>query len=379
MADDFSISDLLRMLHVERQNTTIRMAEESERLCRRHRCEEAIVAAKNAVRIAGHKSGLQGIALLYLSAARFSTGMPDEREQSIRDCTHAIRVLSIHTHNRAVAQIARAKFEIESDGPQNKVSAMEHLNDAAKTLQTLITDSYEHQRFNETKLYQDLLGFVDDKTEKLHSSLTEIDLADYAPSTRPIPASSVSVEPPMVKPVQPQEVPLQQIASQPQYERIKGKLPIPTQLLWPTPAPTKVELFPVGNGARLDYIDASRLSVDGQPFSLEPVYPVSGHEKAVRILAGKQYLAYQVEGNPNQRVLVRSQDRPDQMRQLVVVADPVEPRVWIDDAESDPLFTNIHILGIRRSWSTEGDSNVEPHIIGVVEAIMTAVQPTQIP
>ncbi len=374
MPDKFSIPDLLSLLQVDRQNAAIRMAVESERLCRRQRYEDSITVANNAVLIAGHKSELQGVALLYLSTARFATAMPDERQKSIRDCTRAIRALAVHSHNRAIAQIVRAKFELESDGMHNKVSAMKHLNDATKTLQALIADSYEHQRLNETKLYQDLLVFVKDKTEQLHSSLTEIELSDRTLPTQPIPASSIPVEQPVVKPTQPQEVPPQQTASWSQREKIQGKLPVPTRLLWPTPAPTKVELFPIGNGARLDYIDASRLSIDGQPFSLEPVYPVSSHDKAVRLFAGQQYLAYHIDGSPNQRVLVRSQDRPDQVRQFVVVSDPTEPRVWIDDAESDPLFSNIHILGINRSWSTEDAPEVKPHIIGIVEALMTAVK-----
>jgi hypothetical protein len=370
--EEFSIPDLLSLLQVDNRNAAIKMAMESERLCRRHRYEEAITAAQNAVHISGHKSELQGIALLYLSAARFLTAMPDECEKSIRDCTRAIRVLSTHTHNRAIAQIVRAKYEIESDGTRNKVSAVEHLDIAAKMLQGLITDSHEYQRGDRAKLYQDLLEFVESKAGQLHSSLTEIDLADRMPSTQQTPSTSVSdKQEEVIEPIQSQEIPSPQAASQSQQDKIESKLPIPTRLLWPTPSPTRVELFPPGIGTALDYIDASRLSVDGQPYFLEPIAPVSDSEKSVRLYAGKQYLAYQVEGSPNQRVLVRNQDRPDQRQQFVVVADPVESRVWIDNAESDPLFTNIHILGIRRTWSEKPDIEVEPHIIGVVEAIMT--------
>jgi hypothetical protein len=369
---EFSIPDLLSLLQVDHQNAAIRMAVESARLCRRHRYEEAIATANNAATVAGHKAELRGIALLYLSAARFATTMPDEQEKSARDCTRAIRAFSIHAHNRAIAQIVRAKFELETDGKENQVSALKHLNAAAKTLQALITDSREHQRTAKAALYQNLLHFVDNRTERLYVSLSELETIERAIYTRPIPASPVPPKQPVIKQIQQIEVPPQQIANQSQYERLQSKLPMPTRLLWPTPSPTKVELLPMSDDAGLDYIDASGLSIDGQTFSLAPI---SGHGNAVRLYAGKQYLAYQVEGDPDQRVLVRSQDQPDQVRQFVVVADPAESRLWIDDAESNPPFTSIHILGINRSWSTDNNVDMKPHIIGVVEAIMTAVQP----
>lgn len=374
MPDELSIPDLLSLLQVDRTNSAIKLAIESERLCRRHRYEEAIAAAKNAVYMAGHKSGLQGVALLYLSTARFASAMPDECHKAIRDSARAIRALSVYTHNRAIAQIIRAKFETESDDMQ--VSAIEHLSAVANTLQALIADSWEYQRPKEAELYHYLLSFVEAKIGRLHFSLTAI---DRAPSARPAQAASEPIEQSSTGPTQLHEIPQQVTTGRSQHDRIQGKLPIPTRLLWPIPEPTSVELFPIGNGARLDYIDASRLSVDGQPFSLEPVSPVSGHDEVVRLHAGKQYLAYQVEGNPDQRVLVRNQNRPDQLRQLVVVADPAEARVWIDDAESEPPYTHIHIWGLDRSWNTENHDQVKPHIIGVVEAIMTAIEPDQTP
>jgi hypothetical protein len=371
--EEFSIPDLLSLLQIDLENAAIRMALESDLRCRRHRYTEAISAAKNAVQIAGHKSDLQGIALLYLSAARFATTMPDERKKSVRDCTRAIRALSVHAHNRAIAQIIRAKFESQSSIPEDKVDAIEHFDTVARALQNLVTDAYEHQRLGETRLYRDLFHFVETEIERLHSSLAALDVEYHVPHTRAA-SSSTSADQPSIESTHPYDVPQPIVPAETQREKIQDKLPIPTRLLWPAPEPAKVELFSPSSDSQLDYIDASQLSLGGLPYLLEPISPTSSQEKPVRLYAGKQYLSYQVEDNPKQRILVRSQNSRDQAKQLVVVADPAQARAWVTDAESEPPYTYVHVLGLDRTWSIDDHDQVELHIIGVVEAIMIPVE-----
>jgi hypothetical protein len=366
MSANLSNLDLLGKLQVNDQNAVVKMARESGKKNRRHHYEEAIEIARNAVHSAGSDPELQSIARLYLSAALYKSRLPDGYQESIRESTRAIRDFSLHTHNRVIAQIMRAKFQSKSDEPENKLKAMEGFSEASQTLHKLIKDAYEHHHSKEMASYDELVDFVDNQLSQLHSVLTTTSGNTHTHAMRP---ARIEPEEPVSGQRRANASPQTTIESQ--YGKIRDKLPILTRLLWPSSEPAKVELLSAGDGARLDYIDVSRISLDGEPFSLEPVVPVSGSEGVVRLQVGKQYFAYPVEGKPDQRVLIRRQKLPDQERQLVVAADPVEARVWIDDAESKAPYHHIHILGQDRTWDLDDVDQAEPYIIGIVEAIMT--------
>ncbi|MBP7686605.1 MAG: hypothetical protein KA765_01795 [Thermoflexales bacterium] len=373
MDDNLSILNLLNRLkkdlpkmasdQIDQMEKALDLAVDAMWLSRRHHHAEAIRAAEKAVYLARHKAEIHGIALLYLGAVRFETEKNEQRQMAFQDCTHAIRELALYPHNRALAEAVCAQTALGLNQARSIVTALDYLGKAANTLKQLGKEALERGKKLETEGYENLRAEVLSLVEQLNESLITIkseSIGSVISDSRPVSQASASTpEPPKTTGLGGQRI----------------KLTIPTQLVWPVPESTKIEILPVFGDAKIDFVDAFQLSLNGKLYRVESANP-KDDSGSVRIQVGQQYAAYETQVQPRRRVLVRCQDWLEQSLQQIVVADDIQHKVWIDDAESNAPYTLIHVIGADRSWSTTGSSahtEPSPRIIGIVEAILTPV------
>jgi hypothetical protein len=145
------------------------------------------------------------------------------------------------------------------------------------------------------------------------------------------------------------------------------------RLVWPPKEPPLVIDAPPGmTGLMPDFLGIRQLSVQNRVYDVRPLV---GNEP-VQLRPRQNYWIAPLEGAEHgELALVREQVRPDQATQFVVVSEPTARRVWIDKAEATDNFTHIHVIGAERDWvirdlSPEHLDMSEPHIIGIVEAIL---------
>jgi hypothetical protein len=384
MADKLSLPNLLSLLQFDSQDDDIirNLCEMAEELRRCRRYDEAIETAENAVHLAhimpNSNYSLRGVTLLYLAAARLSSGLHDQHLQAIRDSDRAITSFSREPHNRAVAEIMRAQAELyqKEDDSEHRRHALIHLQRAVQTLLELSTDWRVPSDLKQDEA--ELLSAVYHRISEL------VALHNKAPETTVVPGQS------------------NQPATEPSSAPIK--LAIPTQLVWPVsdsiglglvPAyglfgtdPNRDSFEPGKTG--LDYIQVSRISINGRPYAIHPIHSPSGGHSGLCLRLGQQYLTFRIQGNaeetshPDEYILVRRQDLPDPTGQQVVLTDPLHKRVWIASELVPP-----RIFGgagdeqaksqDKRVWKVMDSSEDYPYsaeevrVIGVIEAILTPI------
>lgn len=370
MPDYLSISNLLGLLQIDHNNDAIKLAFEAERLRRRHFYAEAIKAAEAAAQMAHRDYGLLGVTLLYLSNARVALHVPDEGQQAIRDCDRAIRSLGQTPFNQAIAHVIRSQIESQLETSDCQ-SGLVYLERAKKILQRSMNDELEHNHREQYQKFKNLHDSVSNQIAELSSRLAKVEPRTIAAqhgtliqSARRIPSASEHSAP-----------------TPPQGTLPPINLPILTRVVWPVPElAAGFELVPHANRLAPDYFEVNHLSIDEQLYRIEPVAPVTVNTDKFRVHTKQPYLIVPLlDASHGQFAIVRRTNRPDQPRQYVIVDDRSKRGAWVDEAESDDSYTHIHIIGDGRKWIIQEDAELdpislgEPHIIGIVEAILVRV------
>jgi hypothetical protein len=136
-----------------------------------------------------------------------------------------------------------------------------------------------------------------------------------------------------------------------------------TQLIWPEPEPIGWQLAPFvtiagpepkPTGPALDYIEITQVTIQGQPYAIEPLY---SDRRSLRLQTGQSYIPLQVvtDGGPYY-ALVRRQDHIDAAEQFAVMRG--KDRVW-----------TAHLPEDTSEAVTYTDRDIR--IIGVIEAVLT--------
>jgi hypothetical protein len=374
MSEHLSIANLLSLLEIDRQDDALRLCAEADSLRRRRRYAAAIEVAERAAHMTRNHYDRLGVALLYLSSIRASAHQAGQAEQAQRDSERAVRALSTQPHNHVIAQMIRGQIELEIDADANREAALDEFGAAHHSLQELILDSREHNRTQHTALYRSLEKSLTVQIEHLSAALAEVEPIEVAPKqtsadqSTPVPAFADQATIP-TRPGQATPPPI--------------KLAVPTKLIWPSTELPSIEVVATVGGAPLDSMGISELSIGGRAYKVHPIVPVSSSSGSLRLQHGQQYVTLQIEGANDQRVLIRRQERPDQRRQFIVVADSSKHQAWIDDAESIMPFKVVHIIGAEREWNIRDGSDTslinenELRIIGIVEAILTPAESTE--
>lgn len=374
MPEQLSIANLLSLLEIDRQDDALQLCAEADSLCRRRRYDAAIEVAERAAHLARNHYERLGVALLYLSSIRASAHQAGQAEQAQRDCERAVRALSTQPHNYVIAQMIRGQIELEIDESANREAALDEFGMAHFSLQKLILDSREHNRAQHTALYRSLEKSLTARIEHLSTALADVEPIEVAPKqpsadqSTPVPAFADQATIP-TRPGQATPPPI--------------KLAVPTKLIWPSTELPSIEVVAAIGGATFDFIEVNQLSIEGRDYKVQPIVPVSSGSASLRLQHGQQYMTLQIDGANDQRVLIRRQDRPDQRRQFIVVADSSQHQAWIDDAESTVPFKVVHIIGAEREWNIRNGSDTSPinenelRIIGIVEAILTPAESTE--
>jgi tetratricopeptide (TPR) repeat protein len=348
MSMSLSISNLLSLLHVDRQDEVIKLCLDAESLRRRRHYPQAAAAVQKAIAAANRNFALLGIALLYSSWIRLAQRSPQTEQQARRECNRAIRNLSLDAHNQIVARLVGAQLELEIGQIDE---ALTHFYQAGKILQKLQLDARERGQSELLKEYSELDKAVTAQIEAISQAATEV--------------------PPVAIP--------EKTAAEP----ARIQLDIPTRLVWPEANPIGLEFASISGGIAPEYIEISQLPINGRTFAVQPIGAFADDANALRVQRGQKYLALQVEGRSDQYVLVRRQDRPDQDQQLVAVVNQAQRGAWVDESHSEQPYDHVHIIGAEREWTINDGSEstsyaeAELHIIGVVEALLSAVEAEQ--
>jgi tetratricopeptide (TPR) repeat protein len=368
MSEQLAIANLLSLLQIDPHDNALQLCRDADSLRRRRRYAEAIDLAKQAVRMSRQNYAEMGVALLYLGSIRASAHRSADDTQAVRDCERAVRTLSIHPHNRVIAQIIRGQIELEIDEAR-QAAALVNFDQAYQSLEKLILTTREYNQKKYLPTYRSLETALMNRIGQLSTALgvvAPIEVADKEAIDQSTPLP-IEIDQPTVqtRPGQATPAPI--------------RLPVPTKLIWPISEPASIEMVTPIGGALLDAIEINELEIEGRHYKVNPIVPVSGSGGSLRLQHGMRYVTFQIDGANDQRVLVRSQNRLDQKRQFVVVTDPSQRAAWIDDAESTAPFKAVHIIGAERKWNLRDGSELTPlpenelRIIGVVEAILTPV------
>jgi hypothetical protein len=372
MSEQLSIANLLSLLQIDPHDTALQLCRDADSLRRRRRYTEAIELAERAVHMSRQNYARMGVALVYLSCIRASAHQPDEDTQAVRDCERAIRTLSIHPHNRVMAQIIRGQIELEIDEAR-QADALASFDEAYQSLEKLILTTREYHQQKYLLIYRNLQTALSAQIGQLSVTIGAVKPIEVAPEetgdqSTPLP---VETDQPTIqtRPGQATPAPI--------------RLPIPTKLIWPFTDPASIEMVTPIGGALLDAIEINELEIEGRHYKVNPIGPTPHGSGSLRLQHGQQYVTLKVDGPNDQHVLIRRQNRLDQKRQFIVVADSSQREVWIDDAESTAPFTRVHIIGAERAWTLRDGSDMTPipedelQIIGVVEAILTLMEADQ--
>lgn len=373
MSEHLSIANLLSLLQFDPQDNALQLCREADSLRRRRRYTEAIELAERGVQMSRSSYVRLGVALLFLSSIRASAHRPNDGQLAIRDCERAIRALSIHPHNHAIALVLLGQIQLEIDEEANQADALASFDQARQALDELILTTREYHQQKYLQIYRNLQAALTTRIGQLSAALAAVEPIKVWPK------EAVDQATPLPTLVEQATIPTRPGQATP----IPIRLPIPTKLIWPTTEQASLEVVAVMSGVPLDSVEISQLSIEGHDYKINPIKPTPTGSQSLRLQHGQQYVTMQVDSKVDQRVLIRRQDRPDQKRQFIVVADLSRQQAWIDDAESTVPFKVIHIIGAERRWNLRDGSDPTPlpedelRIIGVVEAILTLTEPTE--
>jgi hypothetical protein len=330
---------------------------------------QAIGAAERALETARDNYELIGITLLYSSAARSGTHLPNHQFLAVRDCDRAIRLLSLIPFNQAIANVIRAQLELlhHKDAEQRDAhrSALVYFDRADMILRRLIKDEHEHNRHANLDRYNELRAEIAKQIAEISRSIAAV-----TPIVIP-PKIGVPTPPPPTTPPPAPARPTPAPAARPMI-----RLPIPTRLLWPVPQPAvNLELRPNTSGVVPD-VQITQLLINQQPYRIDPLDIVAVPPGPYHLRAHTPYTVMPLfDTTQGQAVLVRQQPCLDRDRQLVAIYDPSTRSAYVDEAESTAPYTHIHVIGISRDWVEDGTINPiilgNPQIIGIVEALLT--------
>jgi hypothetical protein len=369
VADQLSISSMLKLLQVipksDEQNNILKLCREAEILRRRRNPQKALDVIESAVQLAHNAFDhtLEGTTLLYASQIRVSAHLPDEEQHAIYDCDRAIRLLSLEPHNRIVARIIRAQIELQISHADCQQVALNQFIKASQELRRLATDAREHNDPEQSDHYTNLYDAVEMEVRHLSDSLVR--------------AFPVRGDLPTQGTTWPQST-KSSLSSQFFQEMEFPIKVIPMQQIWPMSQLVGSEFVPMIGGAALDYIEVSRISIQGKLYALKPTTP--SFAGALRLHAGQTYFTLPLAGNTDQKVLIRQRDRPDRAQQMIVVADQSNQQVWLDESESSAPYTHVHIIGLEREWDIKDEPQTTSynqgmlHFIGIVEAVLTPIE-----
>jgi hypothetical protein len=386
MADELSLPNLLSLLQVEPQNSVVQqLCDEAETLRRRRFYDSAIAKAENAEQLArGEDYNQQGVALLYLSLARWSSGLQDQQDRAALDCDRAITSFALEPHNRAVAAIMRAQIELIANGndPDRKIRALRYYQRAAHLLDELKTD---------WRVPNHLIQVESDLLTAVNTKIAELATLNDSPKTliQSAPYEQQRVETPPTSAASTLETP-------------SINLPVPTYLVWPTldspglqmrvtaVSMPEVSLDQSGfvDKMKLEGLQINQISINGEQYIVCPIISPPNPCNPVWLRVGCRYFAFRMQDDQTNRyVLVRLQNQSDQVDQKVAVTAPAQKRVWIDKESNLP-----RILGSEDVSQAEDKQGREFHIadgsegppfrrediriIGVAEAVL---QPSKSP
>ena len=353
MTERLTYERLLQLLQVDRSHEAMKLCQPVVGLCRRQRFPEAIQQANSAILLARTNYSVIGAALLYLSYAQWSLGKEHTFKLALRDCDRAVRLLSLHRPNRAIANIFRAKLELESeaylldhqsgDDWRGRPQALAYLQRADSLLIEQIKYEREHNR--PIRLYSVLEALVCQKMEEVKDSLRcDIVWDDHAMADCD--------------------------------ESTGERLALPADLVWPAPnQPLKIETRP----AVVEGVEVNQIFVDSIPHRVEVQTPTTLQPGSIRWRP--HYQVWPLLENQHHRLaLIRRQVRPDSIRQLVAFYDNATGKAWVDWAQSNEPYSKIHIIGLKREWRINDSANSnptilgDPYMLGVVEAFLIPEQ-----
>ncbi|HET7375967.1 MAG TPA: hypothetical protein VFK30_04620, partial [Anaerolineae bacterium] len=262
---------------------------------------------------------------------------------------------------------------LEIDEEANQADALASFDRARQALDELILTTREYHQQKYLQIYRNLQAALTTRLGQLSAALAVVEPITVGPK------EAVDQATPLPTLVEQATIPTRPGQATP----IPIRLPIPTKLIWPATEQASLEVVAVMSGVPLDSVEISQLSIEGHDYKINPIKPTPTGSQSLRLQHGQQYVTMQVDSTVDQRVLIRRQDRPDQKRQFIVVADLSRQQAWIDDAESTLPFKIVHIIGAERRWNLRDGSDPTPlpedelRIIGVVEAILTLTEPTE--
>ena len=350
MTDPLSISNLLSLLQVDPQNRAIKLCIEGESLCRRRAYARAAEVVEHALQMAGSDLGRCEVTLLYRACVRFCAQPAAPDQPLLLHSERAIRSLSLEPHNHLIAQLVHARLAYEL-GEGN--TALNQYYRATDSLRRLIDTSIQQNNRSQLAFYQDTLDQVTGTIDRLVEALAQVP-QPTTPQPAPKPVQPEPVAP--VEPAQPQPEPQ---PTRPTPSPLPG-LDVPIRLVWPTPDPIGVELMPTIEGDAPDYVEVSRLALNGQPYAIQPVEATAQQAGAIQIQHGQQYMAYALADDGGRYALVRRQPKSDQAQQTIAVTDPSEQRAWIDLSESTAPFPSVRIIGVVEAILTPIAADATP-------------------
>ena len=361
MPNVISVPNLLSLLEIDYSDTAARLCIEAEGLRRKFSYEEAITVINEAIVLAQDNKKVLGVTLLYASAIHLSTGaaylsdsLRDHEKQSIKHCDRAIAALRSMPFNYAIAQALRAKLETQLEEIYSRANMLVHVDRARKILEE--TAEY-FQRKMDPKRSATLSTLSDNLAVYLQALSKPTSDSKATSKTKP-PAPSKSDKPRAL---------------------VLGDLPVSTRLPWfsdPVADGPKFR-FILDDGAS-EVIDATYLLIEG---GLYVPHPLSTEFQKDRYLLSRlrQYFILPITEDKKQYVLVCEQERPDQKKQLIVVAEDARREMWIDEADSRPSFEHIHVTGADRVWDVRPPGihilgGTGFRLVGVVEAVLLPAQ-----
>jgi hypothetical protein len=376
--EDLSIPRLLQQLEADPRNDAIKLCVEAESLCRRQYFKRAVEAAQHAECIAHEvfDSELKAITQLYLGAMYAAHHSSEEDERAaLRSCGRAIRALSLHPRNYAIAQLIRAQIELQF-GQQDE--AIIHFYQTAQYLQKPISAARERREMNKVELYQALRDGANAAIGEIYGKFIAVEARRIASKKRRSDGMSTATT------IAQSTMPRPSLTEAYPFE-------LPVQLDWPA----TVELLPmnmsIANQAALlpgqvadaiDYIELTEISINGRRYAVEPLYAIPTDSRgAFRMYRDREYVPVHIRAGAGQAelsnsyLLIQKQDRPEREAGVIVLENLSRAGARAFRYELDKtLLGPPRIIGAEdRSWTFQdhaepGAKKREPHIIGTAVA-----------
>jgi SOS-response transcriptional repressor LexA len=338
MEDELAVTSLLRALKSDGVDANVlNLCKEADRLRRQGHIDESVARAKDAVSLARTTGSFvaNGVAFLYLGAARHSSSKSAEYTQTIADCKTAIAWLDRTGHNCFVAQAIQARL-FQDRGTWR--AAVEHYRRAIRTLdglieyhnkrgQTALADEYEKWRSRVQACVQHL------EIPQPYLSVTkEYPMPQTVPNEPPSPSSLTTMEPGISPKTEEPLAFTQAGAVPPVAEEEPDAATFPGYLLELKMIPIYSASAHAGSAEELfelpveDYLDLNQFIIRGKPYLFEPAQTKVVYTRVISLSRDQSYIIVEVIGDSmepalreGEFVLVKQQNHHDYSGQIVIV------------------------------------------------------------